>query len=120
MFEHFEQVFEQLPNNDKQEGGGHTGPGNIPIYVVSGFFDFGGFVSTGFLGMKRPHMYSDLGLFVLYTHTFGYNIKTRALGIISVVWQPGSHHLSTCCDTTLQSACYVCTADTTSQRVHTM
>ena len=98
----------------------YTGPGNIPIYVISGFFDFGGFVSAGFLGMKCPHMYSDLGLLVLYTRTFGYNIKTRALGTVSVVWRPDSHHLSAWCDITLQSAGYVRTADTTSRRVHTM
>ena len=58
----------------------YTGPGNIPIYVISGFFDFGGFVSAGFLGMKCPHMYSDLGLLVLYTCTFGYNIKIEKIG----------------------------------------
>ena len=46
MFEHFEQVFEQLPNNDKQEGGtyyivkewqgGWTRDGRtvLPVYIA--------------------------------------------------------------------------------------
>ena len=42
------------------------GPGSIPIYVVSGFFDFGGFISAGFLGLKYPKMHLDLGILVHY------------------------------------------------------
>ena len=44
-----------------------TGPGNIPTNVISGFFGFWGFISAEFLGIKCPHMYSDLVFLVPYT-----------------------------------------------------
>ena len=78
-----------------------TGPGNIPTNVISGFFDFWGFISAGFLGMKCPHLYSDLRILVLYTRIMDTTFKHEPLGLS----QQFGDHVATICPHGLLQHC---------------
>jgi len=71
-----------------------SGPGSMRTNVVSGFFDIWGFISAEFLGMKCPHMYSDLGLLVRYTvdYLITYTVNPYNCHTVWIFCQPELGH----------------------------